>query len=458
MSDEHHGRAANREARPRALRGLATALVGAVAVGALVWVAAPGKVFDQLAEMNAAWALAAVVLEVGSCLCYVIVFRFFFPEPPAAISRRVAWVSMGAGAVLPGGNITSAATTGLLMRNDGLGTRQLLGRCAALLCLLTAFGFAVNGAAGALLFAGVPDGPLDLSHTGIPIVVSAVVLSGAAIVVLASRRFGERTPKPVRGRRGGPRGCLVGAQESRMAPVWRGRLLLPGRCGAVGGVRRDRSSVGVPRGVDRLLHRLSGDGHPDSRRSRRARCRSCWRAGPLRPPGDGLRRRRARVSRDRDLGAWTRRADRVVVDAEIASDQARGGQPDAARWATARGGGRARRLTASSPVSSCSSVNNRPISANLAHDGSCQPRSTTEAATTRRTSSVGFRRVGASGCRLGARGRIRAGPIGRGGVRPQRRRLVWHERSVSPRRLAHVDRASLGAPARSHDDLRADRG
>jgi uncharacterized membrane protein YbhN (UPF0104 family) len=217
MSDEHHGGAVNRGRRSRVLRGLAAAIVGAVSVGVLVWVAAPGKVFDQVAHMNTAWALAAVALEVGSCLCYVIVFRFFFPEPAAATSRRVAWMSMGAGAVLPGGNITSAAATGVLMRDGGLGTRQLLGRCAALLCLLTAFGFAVNGAAGALLLAGVPDGPLDLSHTGIPIAVSVVVLSGAAIVMLTSRRFGERTPKAMRGVAAG----LEGAWAAVRNPAWR---------------------------------------------------------------------------------------------------------------------------------------------------------------------------------------------------------------------------------------------
>ena len=50
-------------------------------------------------------ALAAVALELGSCLSYVIVFRHFFPEPPRADGRRVAWLAMGAGAVLPGGNI-----------------------------------------------------------------------------------------------------------------------------------------------------------------------------------------------------------------------------------------------------------------------------------------------------------------------------------------------------------------
>jgi uncharacterized membrane protein YbhN (UPF0104 family) len=197
--------------------GLATAIAGAVVIGVLVWVAAPGKVLDQVRDMNTAWLVAAVALEVGSCLSYLIVFRYFFPEPPPPTSRRVAWIAMGAGAVLPGGNISSAAATGVLMRRHGIETRQLLGRCAALLCLLTAFGFAVNGAAGVLLLAGVPDGPLDLSHAGIPVLVSLFVLSGAALVALASRHFGERTPKVVRGVAAG----LEGAWAAVLDPSWR---------------------------------------------------------------------------------------------------------------------------------------------------------------------------------------------------------------------------------------------
>jgi uncharacterized membrane protein YbhN (UPF0104 family) len=217
MSAERLGGTGDTSTAARSRRGLATALVGSVALGMLVWVAAPGKVLGQIDSMNAGWVMAAVALEVASCLSYVIVFRYFFPEPSCTTSRRVAWMSMGAGAVLPGGNISSAAATGLLLRRSGLGTRQLAGRCAALLCLLTAFGFAVNGTAGALLLAGVPDGPLDLSHTAIPIAVSAVVLSTAAMVMLVSRRFGGHTPRVVRGVAAG----LEGAWAAVAHPTWR---------------------------------------------------------------------------------------------------------------------------------------------------------------------------------------------------------------------------------------------
>jgi uncharacterized membrane protein YbhN (UPF0104 family) len=179
--------------------------------------APPGKVIDQLGHMSLTWVMFAVGLEFASCLSYVVVFRYFFPEPSRASSRRVAWIAMGAGAVLPGGNISSAAATGLLLHRHGVGTRRLIRRCAALLCLLTAVGFAMNGGAGALLLAGVPDGPLDLSHAGIPILVSVVVLATAGLVVLVSRRWGERAPRPLRAVAAG----LEGAWEAVRNPSWR---------------------------------------------------------------------------------------------------------------------------------------------------------------------------------------------------------------------------------------------
>jgi len=198
-------------------RALGTAGLGAVAVGLLLWVAPPASVIAQIGDMNPIWVLAAIVLELCSCLSYVVVFRRFFPEPPRAVSRQVAWIAMGAGAVLPGGNISSAAATGWLLRQHGIGTRRLLERCAALLCLLTAFGFFVNGFAALLLLVGVPGGPHDLRHTVLPILVSVVVLGGAVLIVVMARRFGDRAPRPVRGIATG----LECAWKSFCTPHWR---------------------------------------------------------------------------------------------------------------------------------------------------------------------------------------------------------------------------------------------
>jgi hypothetical protein len=124
---------------------------------------------------------------------------------------------MGAGAVLPGGNISSAAATGWLLRRHHIGPRALIERCAGLLCLLTAFGFLVNGLAGALLLVGVPGGPHDFRHTMGPILVSVAVLGGAAGIMLAARRLGPGAPRVLRGVASG----LEGAWAAVGRPHWR---------------------------------------------------------------------------------------------------------------------------------------------------------------------------------------------------------------------------------------------
>jgi hypothetical protein len=192
-------------------------VIGAASAGLLFLVAPPARVFDQLDNMSLPWLAAAVGLEILSCLSYVIVFRYFFPEPSRRDTRRVAWIAMGAGAILPGGNLTSVAATGLVMRGNGIGMKQLLGRSGALLCLLVGVGFLANGLAGVLLLAGVPDGPLDLSHTAIPILVSVGVISSAALVAFLSRRGGERTPRPIRALTV----WLDGAWAAVRHPTWR---------------------------------------------------------------------------------------------------------------------------------------------------------------------------------------------------------------------------------------------
>jgi uncharacterized membrane protein YbhN (UPF0104 family) len=198
-------------------RVLVTALVAVISVGLLLWVAPPGQVLKQIGDMKLSWVLVAIGLELGSCASYPVVFRRFFPEPPAGVSRQVAWMAMGAGALLPGGNIASAGATGILLRRHGVATRRLIERCAALLCLLTLFGFLVNGVAGALLLAQVPGGPHDLLHTGGPILVSIIVLGTATLIVLAGRRRGLSAPRVLRG----VAGALEGAWRETGTGHWR---------------------------------------------------------------------------------------------------------------------------------------------------------------------------------------------------------------------------------------------
>jgi len=204
--------------RPRpSLSVLGTVVLSVLSIGVLLWVAPPAQVLNSIGDMNPVWLLAAVAFELGSCVCYVVVFRRFFPEPPRPVSRRVAWIAMGAGAVLPGGNFSSAATTGWLLRDHGISARRLVERCGALLCFLTLFGFFINGVAGAFLLVGIGHGPHDLEHSGIPILVSLFVIGLAVAAMIIGRRYGARGPTAARS----VVASLHGAWESLSNPHWR---------------------------------------------------------------------------------------------------------------------------------------------------------------------------------------------------------------------------------------------
>jgi uncharacterized membrane protein YbhN (UPF0104 family) len=201
----------------RVARRLGLVAIGALSIGALVWVAPPGQVIETVTDLSPVWLVAAVGFELASCLSYVVVFRRFFPETSRPVSRRVAWMAMGAGAILPGGNFSSAAATGLLLRHHRTGARGLVERCGALLCFLTLFGFAVNGVAGVLLLVGIGRGPHDLEHAGIPVLVSLFVIGSATGAMLLGGRLGTRVPKPLRALVE----SLEGARDSLFAPHWR---------------------------------------------------------------------------------------------------------------------------------------------------------------------------------------------------------------------------------------------
>jgi uncharacterized membrane protein YbhN (UPF0104 family) len=119
--------------------------------------------------------------------------------------------------VLPGGNFSSAATTGWLLRRHEISPRRLAERCGALLCFLTLFGFFVNGIAGAVLLVGIGRGPHDLEHTGIPILVSLFVIGAALAMMLIGRHYGDRAPRLAQS----VAAALEGAWHRLFEPHWR---------------------------------------------------------------------------------------------------------------------------------------------------------------------------------------------------------------------------------------------
>ncbi|MGH2894837.1 MAG: lysylphosphatidylglycerol synthase transmembrane domain-containing protein, partial [Solirubrobacteraceae bacterium] len=172
------------------LVGLSLLLAVVLAVPSL------GQVRRQLGAIDLWWVAVAVGLEVASCLSFVVVFRAFFHRVPASLSRRIAWVEMGSGALLPGGGVTSYVLGGLLLSEAGMERRDIVVRSGGVFWITSAVNAAAVALGAVLLETGIGSGPRDFGRVLVPVlIVAPVAIAIALSPVIARRRTAAASPR-----------------------------------------------------------------------------------------------------------------------------------------------------------------------------------------------------------------------------------------------------------------------
>ena len=171
-----------------ARRAIVVVLCSAVIASLLLAVPGLEGVARQIEALNPAWMAAAAVLELGSCVAFVVIFRMFFDEVSAGVARELAWTEQGAGALLPGGGAGALAIGGWLLQRQGVSPRRVVERSSALFFLTSATNVAALVGAGALLAAGMLSGPRDLLLTGVPIAGGLIAVLAVLLVPVLVRR------------------------------------------------------------------------------------------------------------------------------------------------------------------------------------------------------------------------------------------------------------------------------
>jgi uncharacterized membrane protein YbhN (UPF0104 family) len=169
-------------------RRIATVLLLALLVGSLL-LSVPGlrPVLHQVREINALWVIAAIGLELASCVSFVILFRLFFDRLPGRDARPLAWANMASGALLPGGGAGGLAIGGWLIHLTGAPTNWIVRRSGGLFFLTTALNALTIIGAGLLLSLGAFH-PNNFLLTGLP----ATLVTAATTTVILSARILEQ--------------------------------------------------------------------------------------------------------------------------------------------------------------------------------------------------------------------------------------------------------------------------
>ncbi len=220
----------------RIARRLAGPVLFSAVIASLLLAVPPLRgVARQVAQVHAGWVVAAVVLELGSCVGFVVIFRLFFDAVPAGAARELAWAEEASGALLPGGGVGALAIGGRMLRRFGMSTRSIIDRSSALFFLTSATNVTALVGAGALLAVGAVTGSRDPLLTGIPIVgglAAAVAVLAVPILVRHSSQRGR--PSWLVDLAAG----IIRARRSLLRPSW--RLL-----GALGYLGFDIAALGA---------------------------------------------------------------------------------------------------------------------------------------------------------------------------------------------------------------------
>lgn len=215
---------------PRRLARRAVQVIAIIAVILLIALLAPGlgEVRDQLGDASPAWLALAVVLEVLSCVSYVLMFRPIFC---GAMSWRsttdLALSELAVGSIVPASGAGGLALGAWVLHQGGMPADKIARRSVAFFVIKSSVNFVAVAVIGGLMAVGVVGPSVSPWLTALP----AALALATIVLVAALPRIGPGRPVP------------FGAPRLRRAAAVSRRALVDGTNEAIMIVRKREALV-----------------------------------------------------------------------------------------------------------------------------------------------------------------------------------------------------------------------
>lgn len=200
---------------------ISLAILGVLIVALLFAVPGLNGVEKLMRQADPWWLVAAVVLEVASCLGYVLVVQLVFARAPLRFAARLALAELAFGAAVSLGGAGSIALGAWVLHAVGVPTRRIVERSAVLFLLTSAANAIVLVVFGIGLWLGL-EGTSDPLLSILPAAAGLAILLGC----LALPRWVDRHHDEARSGRlaGTVAGLADGIRTTRtmlITPNWR---------------------------------------------------------------------------------------------------------------------------------------------------------------------------------------------------------------------------------------------
>jgi uncharacterized membrane protein YbhN (UPF0104 family) len=194
-------------------------IVGALVIGLLLAVPGLHGVGHIVAHMSVGWLAVAGVLEILSCLGYVLIFLTVFDRAPIVFGARVALTEMAFGAAVSLGGAGSIAVGAWLLHERGVPAGRIAERSAVLFLLTSAINLLTLAGVGLALGLGILPGPRNPLLTFLPAGVAIAIF----VFFLALPRISDHRAR----RRGSGRLAAAFVAIAKTIRATRATLLRP---------------------------------------------------------------------------------------------------------------------------------------------------------------------------------------------------------------------------------------
>jgi uncharacterized membrane protein YbhN (UPF0104 family) len=185
-------------ATSRTLRNslISLAVFFGLVVGLLLAVPGLDSAADRITHANIPWVLVGVVLELLSCLGYVVLFDLVFGRIGRALSSRLSLSELAVNSVVSVSGLAGIALGAWVLRSKGFSAARIAKRSVLIFVLTSAVNVLAVAVIGVLMWVGALPGSTDPLLTLLP----AAVAIGAIFATLAVARWAARMAAHVAGR------------------------------------------------------------------------------------------------------------------------------------------------------------------------------------------------------------------------------------------------------------------
>jgi uncharacterized protein (TIRG00374 family) len=177
-------------AQSRTLRNslISLAVFFALVAGLLLGVPSLKAAGEQITDANTSWIAIALVLEVLSCVSYVVLFNLVFGRLGRSLSSRLSLSELAVNSVVSVSGLAGIALGAWVLRSKGFSVERIAKRSVLIFVLTSAVNVGMVTVIGLPMWAGIIPGSTNPLLTLLPGLAAVATIAGTIVLAEWARR------------------------------------------------------------------------------------------------------------------------------------------------------------------------------------------------------------------------------------------------------------------------------